>query len=256
MRLFRAISFLLCVAYALFSGCGKASSNKGNAIGVDESWFPLQMSGRENNVTGFSTDLLRDIGKMEKISLTKISVNWDDLVEGLHKGQYDAILGSIPIYVFNQKIYDFSELYLATGPVLVVLADSKIKSLKMLKDKEVAVLPDTKGAILLEKYPSIIIRTYDSVTKAFDDLIKGMVDGAIVDVLTAVSYCQDLYQGQLQVATEPLTNEGLRLITLHNQAQDLMEHFNHGLGKIKSSGTYEKLLVKWNLRERCSNKKD
>lgn len=250
MQLLFAIFCFLCT---LFAGCSTPSLKKEYRIGVDASWFPLSLSGRENNVTGFSTDLLFEIGKIEKISFTKITVNWDELVEGLHKHKYDAILSSIPPYVFNQTLYDFSELYLPTGPVLVVPKDSKIDTLKMLKGKQIAVLPDTKGAIILEKYPSIILRNYDFISKALDDTINGTVDGAIIDVLSAVSFCQDLYQGKLKIATDPLNNEGLRMIALHEKTGDLLLYFNRGLEKLKSSGVYQKLLAKWNLKEKCSD---
>ena len=123
--------FLLC---ALFYGCHSPSSSiHEKKIGVDPSWFPLAISGRENNVTGFSTDLLKEIGKIEKLHITKVTVNWDDLVEGLKKHKYEAILSSIPSYAFNKQIYDFSDLYLLTGPVLIVATDSTIDSLKKTK---------------------------------------------------------------------------------------------------------------------------
>lgn len=252
--MYRLVFIILYFCCIFFSGCQSPSSVKEKRIGIDSSWFPLSIPGREANVTGFSTELLKEIGKMEKISITKVTVNWDDLVEGLQKNKYDAILGSIPPYTFNLQVYDFSELYLNTGPVLMVAKDSKIDGLKKLKGKEIAVLPETKGTLLLEKYPGILIRPYDSIPKSFNDILNGTIDGAIVDILSAVAYCQDLYQGKLKIVTDPLNNEGLRLISLHDQSQDLILHFNRGMEKLKSSGAFDKLLIKWNLKEKCSEK--
>jgi polar amino acid transport system substrate-binding protein len=232
---------------SLLTGCNKEWNGKEKRVGIDPSWFPLSIAGREHSVAGFSTDLLKEIGKREKISITKVTVNWDDLVEGLQNHKYEAILSSMPPYVFNQKIFDFSELYLATGPVLIVPVGSAFDSLKKMKGKEVAVLPDTKGAILLEKYPDILIRTYDSIPKALNDVVSGALDGAIVDILSALAYCKDLYHDQLKIVTPPLTNEGLRMIALYGEESDLLKNFNRGLEKLKASGEYEKLLVKWNL---------
>jgi polar amino acid transport system substrate-binding protein len=104
----------------------------------------------------------------------------------------------------------------------------------------------------LEKYPGILIRTYDSIPKALNAILNGTIDGAIVDILSAVAYCQDLYQGKLKIVTDPLNNEGLRMLSLHDQSQDLILHFNRGIEKLKSSGAYDKLLVKWNLKEKCT----
>lgn len=243
----------LCLLCAFFCGCQSPSSIHEKKIGVDPSWFPLSIPGRENNVTGFSTELLKEIGKMEKLHIVKVTVNWDDLVDGLRNQKYEAILSSIPTYAFNKQTYDFSELYLLTGPVLIVSADSKIDSLKKTNGKEIAVLPETKGALLVEKFPGAIIRNYDSIPKALNDVVSGAVDGAIIDVLSAVAYCQDLYKGKIKVATDPLTEEGLRLLTLHGEDNSLIRQFNRGLEKLKSSGAYEKLLLKWNLQEKCES---
>lgn len=242
------MTILLVLLSAFLSCCTKKSKTPENRIGIDISWFPLSLEGRENQITGFSTELLKEIGKIEKIPMIKITVTWDNLIEGLQKHKYDAILSSIPPYVFNQKLYDFSELYLSTGPVLVVPLDSTITSLKQIKGTEIAVLPETRGALLLEKYPGVIIRTYDSIPKALNAMIQGTLDGAIVDVLSAVAYCRDLYQDQLHIITEPLNTEGLRMLVVHDQAPELLFHFNRGLEKLKSSGVYDKLLIKWGLK--------
>jgi polar amino acid transport system substrate-binding protein len=240
----RVIFLLFCV---WLSACSSGSSKMERRIGVDASWFPLGIAGRENNVTGFSTELLKEIGKVEKISITKVTVNWDNLIEGLQQHKYEAILSSIPPYTFNQQVYDFSELYLATGPVLVVPIKSAFESLGKLTGKEIGVVPDSKGAIVLEKYPAILIRSYDSVPQALNAIVHGALDGALVDALSAAAYCQDLYQNQLKIVTPPLTAEGLRLLTMHGQASDLLLYFNRGLDKLKASKTYDKLLAKWNL---------
>lgn len=242
----RLIFLLVCL---FLSACSSSGSKTERRIGVDPSWFPLFLAGRENSVTGFSTELLKEIGKIEKISITKVSVNSDNLVEGLQMGKYDAILSSIPPYVFNQQIYDFSELYLPTGPVLVMPINSEFDSFGKLSGKEIGIVPGTKGALLLEKYPAILIRAYDSIPKALNALVHGTIDGALIDVLSAVAYCQDLYQKELKIVTPPLTTEGLRLLTLHGKASDLLLHFNRGLNKLKTTHTYDKLLMKWNLKE-------
>jgi polar amino acid transport system substrate-binding protein len=247
--MFGKISSLLALCLFILSSCGGISKKKEFSIGVDPSWYPIPLTNRESSVTAFSTDLLSAIGKKENLALTKITVNWDDLLIGLQKGQYHAILSPIPPYTFNLTVFDFSDIFLPLGPVLVVPIQSPIHSLDMLDDKEIAVLTDTSGALILEKYPNILIRTYDSIPQAFLDIMNGTVDGAIVDVLSAVSYCQDLYQGILKIATPPLNDFGLRLITLHQQAPDLVSSFNSGLKELKASGEYDKLLQKWNLQE-------
>ena len=73
-----------------------------------------------------------------------------------------------------------------------------------------------------------------------------------MDILSAAAYCRDLYQGELMIVTPPQSDEGLRLVTKHNAATDLIKGFNKGLQKLKKNGSYEKLLDKWSLRESIS----
>ena len=236
-------AILCCITF----GCGGGSQKTTYQVGVDPSWYPLLLDGKERNMTGFSTELLQEIGKKEDVAFSKVSVSWDVLMEGLQKGQYVGILFSMQPYNFNQQTYDFSDLYLKTGPVLVVSTSFDYTSLDNLSGKEIAVMPDSGGTSILEKHPGILIRNYDSIAKALNDVSLGEIDGAIVDRLMAESYCQDLYQGKLKIVTAPLNDAGLRLITLHNKAPELIEAFNDGLEKLKSSKEYDDLLKKWSL---------
>jgi polar amino acid transport system substrate-binding protein len=240
-------SLLILTLFALLS-CSK-NSNNDRRVGVDTSWFPLEFGNRDNNVTAFSTELLTEIGKIEKISFVKLTVNWNDLMEGLQKDQYEAILSSMPPYIFNQALFDFSDIYLPLGPVLIVPMQSKINALHDLNGKEIAVISGSTGVLILEKSAGVLIRYYDSIPKALNDILAGTIDGAIVDLLSATAFCRDLYQGELKIVTRPLNDEGLRLITKHREAPDLIKGFNAGLAQMKKDGSYAKLLDKWGLQE-------
>jgi ABC-type amino acid transport substrate-binding protein len=50
------------------------------------------------------------------------------------------------------------------------------------------------------------------------------------------------------MVTQPLTNEGLRLVALKTpEGHALIEKFNTSLAKIKSTSTYDSILAKWEL---------
>jgi len=235
------VFFCLC----LLCACGGGKTSSGYVIGIDPSWYPLELMGKEAMVYAFSNDLLKEIARIKKISLSTINKNSDDLFTDLQKKQYDAVLSSIQPYLFYEKIYDFSDLYLATGPVLIVPSSSNLTSLDMMQGKEVAVIAGSTDELIIEKYPSILIRTYDSIPSALNDLSKGSLDGVICGILLAESYCKDLYAGILKIATPPLNNQGLRLITLHGMNEELVQFFNQGLQELKASGQYNVLLKKW-----------
>ena len=242
----RNFSFIILL---LLSACGGKSKSSAMRIGVDPAWTSLQLPEKQTNVTAFSNELLLEISRLEEIQIATVARSWDNLLSGLQDEEYEAVLSSLMPYNFNQKQYDFSDIYLMTGPVLVLPYTSKIHSLDKLDGKEIAVQKGSPYAAILEKHPKILIRIYDSLPQAFNDILTGTLDGAIVPILIAESYCQDLYSEQLKIATPPLNDEGLRLITLHDQATSLMEAFNRGLKKLKENGTYAALARKWGISE-------
>jgi len=244
----RHISSLLVLLLLILSACG-GGSMESRRVGVDSSWYPLDFGNETNNVNAFSTELLTTIGHLEKIPFVKIGVNWNDLMEGLQKDKYEAILSSMPPYIFNETQFDFSDVYLPLGPVLVVTESSKIDSIDNLSGKEIAVISGSTSALILEKSPGVLIRYYDSIPTALNDILTQTINGALIDVLHAVSYCRDLYKGQLKIVTRPLNNEGLRLVSKHNAAPALIKGFNEGLRKMKKNGSYNTLLKKWGMQE-------
>ena len=160
---------LSCVLLSLLCSCGDSPS-QACKVGLDPNWYPLQFGNRNNNVTAFSTELLGTIGQMEKIAFTRVSVNWDDLLQGLQNDEYKAILSSMPPYLFNQKLFSFSSIYLHLGPVLVVRASSTIDSIDTLEGKEIAVITGSSSDLLLEKSSGVLIRYYDSDAQALNAL--------------------------------------------------------------------------------------
>lgn len=236
---------LLC-ALAVCSCSGK-KNRSGYEIGIDASWNTLQVAGQEKNILAFSVELLVEIAKKEHLQLAISSANWNSLIQELNEKKYDAILASLPRYNFNLKAYSFSDPYLMTGPVLVVPANSPIKSAKELQGKVVGIVKSSSSALLLESASGITLRNYDSIADALANLADQQIEAAAVDAIVAQDYVRNFYPQTLKIIAPPLNDDGLRVITLHNAAPKLIHRFNQGLAAYKKSGEYDKLLQKWGL---------
>lgn len=241
-KLFVFFSFLL-----LF-GCGSNPSGSKYEIAIDPSWYPLNLGEREKSIVGFSTELLTEIANQEDLSFSLLQTNWDSLFEGLQKEKYDAILSSLYPYNFNENLYSFSAPFLKTGPVLVLPIDSSHKSLKDLSSKAIGALEGSPEILLLEKDPTLLIRTYENVPTTLNALVAGQIEAAILPILLAETYVENLYGKKLKIESKnPLTDEGLRLITLKGKKPKLIKQFNKALHHLEKNGEHEKLLSKWNL---------
>lgn len=237
---------LLCALLLLLTCCGK-SHKPTYRVGVDQLWYPLVIPGKELNVLGFSTDLLQEIAQLKNLQIVLVYMSWDNLLSGLTKGQYDAALSSLRPYNFNEKQYSFSDLYIMTGPVLVVPISSPASSLTELDGMEIGFPEGSQQDARLNKESSAIPRAYGSIPEALNSILIGALEGALVDYLAAWSYCRDLYHGQLKIVTSPLNDAGLRLITKYENTSDLMKAFNEGLKELKKNGRYNALAAKWSL---------
>ena len=235
----------LALLVALF-GCGKSNSHT-YTVGVDPSWYPLELLGQESNVLAFSIELLVEIAKKEKLALAIMPSNYDDLRDQLDKSQVSAILSSMRPYTFFEKIYTFGPLYLQTGPVIVVPLNSKIKSESDLKMKEVGVVQGSSATLILQKVPGLILHSFGSLPQTIQAVRVQEVQAGALPILVAQRFVTDIYSDALKIVTPPLDEEGLRLITLHNKEEKLQERFEKGLAALKKSKDYDRLLAKWGL---------
>ncbi len=239
--------FLLFFILMVAVSCGTVSRGKTYTIAIDPSWYPLNLQGKGPNVYAFSSELLRAISEKEGVFFEKIRMDWDNLTLGLEKGDYDGMLSSITPRGFLKKTYTFSDPFLQTGPVLVVREDEKVHSAIELAGKEIAVDSLANEALLIEKFPGVIVQYYDVIPEGLDEVLSGQLDGALINYLQATSYIRDLYQGKVKIATSPLNDAGLRLITLDGGNTELVDIFNQGLDKLRDDGTLDGLLTKWEL---------
>lgn len=245
-RFFLSYFLFLFSCILCLTSCGD-KKNDVYEIALDPLWYPLDFQDKDNNVLGFSTELLRIISKEEQILFSLLYGNWDSLLPGLNSNNYQAVLSSLYPYNFNLQQYDFSNLYLPTGPVLVLPVQSPYHSLKEIQGKQIAALSNSSSILILESNPKITISACDSVGDIINQLQSGQVVGALLPLLTARSYTTGAFQSQFTIASPPLNNEGLRLITKKSKNPLLIKKFNKGLDKMKKDGRYDALLADWKL---------
>ncbi len=235
---------ILIIFPILFTSC--SSQKKTYTIGLDPSFFPLDLMGKQTNLLAFSNELLYEISKIEGVNLKRVNMSWDNLLSGLDKKKYDSILSSMHPYIYILNKYHFSNLLLHTGPVLVSKLGSSTHLFDGMKGKEVAVSSSEDEALLIKLYPQVIIHSYHSIPIALNALLNETIDAIMMNYILALNFSQDLYAKEIKILTPPLNDMGLRLIT-RNGDQELIKIFNRGLKKLHDQGIYIKLLKKWSL---------
>ncbi|MCI5051511.1 MAG: transporter substrate-binding domain-containing protein [Simkaniaceae bacterium] len=244
MRIKNPLVFCTVILLLAF-GC--SGSKKQYRVGVDPSWFPLDLEKKELNVLGFVDDMLQQMTKEGSVAYEKVPLSWDDLIFSLNSDKCDAIFSSMQPMVSNEKKYSFSDIMLETGPVLVVAKSSRVNSLSDLSNASVAVEAHSRSSNLLDRYPDLIPQNYTSIPSALDRVVDGTYQAAIVPRVLAVNYINDLYKSELKIAGRPILQEGIRLVTLKNAHPRLIKSFNKSLKQMKRSGEYQHLVAKWGV---------
>lgn len=236
------------VCWGMLKGCSRAHMRTVvYTVGIDRSWYPLLLYGKEKNLLAFTDELLEAVSAESGIRFDLIETGTANLVENLDSGIYDAVVSSKPPTHQNMVKYNFSDPIYLVGPVLVVRTDSTIRSLDQLGGRFLGI---RRGFSLAfdKPLPHANIISYDNMTVALSDLEDNKIDALIMDSLFAYVQIQGIYTGKIKIVTGPLSQEGLRLMTLYNsREEEMLQAFNQTLKVLHENGQYHQLLQRWGL---------
>ncbi len=241
---------LLCLAF--LAACSSNSNSHSFRIGVDKSFFPIDSMGQEKNMFGFTQDVLAEVAAKHDLNIVYVPINWDNVISSIKDKKTDAVVSTLRPYVFYKKDFDFSSLFLPTGPVLITTEKASYKKIEDFSGKILGIITGSGDELLIETHSGVIIHTFDTINNLLNALIKGDVDGILLDTLLANAYCRDLYQGKIKVVSSPLTDEGLRLMSMKDEHKTFIEEFNNTLEELEHSKNYQGLLAKWQLNMPCN----
>lgn len=246
ISLLKILPLFFLLLFLASCGCGGGKSRY-LRVGIDPTWYPNDFGSQQPYINGFIEDLLLEIAGYTGIEFEKITANSGSLFEGIERDQYDVILSSFPPYAYNQAKYDFSQSFLDLGPVLVVSQEAKYTELSELENRAVGIVSGNPAVFILEKEPSILIRRYNSVPSLLNALANGEIEAAVNDSIPTLDYVQDLYRGRLKIAGEPLTKNGLRMITSKDRFPYVLKKFDASLDHLRKKKRLSSLLQKWQL---------
>ncbi len=239
------ISILIFLTSLCFTGC--RSQKPIYRVGMDPYFYPVVMHKRATMLSGFSLELLEEIGRIENVRFVPVQMSWNNLLYGLNKKTYQAALSVLQPYIFNEKKYVFSDAYFSIGLILIVQQNSKIFSLEDLNNKEIIIPRSPDLLQILEEYPDVFRTFYRSPEDGFNLLIQGKTTGAIIENYIASGFLQEPYPGKVTALPPLITNKGMYLVTTSGKDEEIIKLFNSGLEKLKTQGKYDALIKKWNL---------
>lgn len=177
-------------------------------VGNDSSYPPFGFIDTTTNeaigvekemATAIAAKLSEKLGK--EIKLDFQSMEFSAVLSSLSTGKIDLICSCLTVTDERKKVMDFSDPYLQTQDVCLILAKNKdqYQSLADFKDKKLAANTGSSQEVRANSISSTVTST-PTVSDAILQLQAGKVDAIVVDNITAERYSvgsDDLYSFEL-----------------------------------------------------------
>lgn len=250
-RYFFSVLLLVLLVWGGVRACTGPKQNndkKAYRIAFERIDKTVYISGDEARLQAFEKEIIRVIAKQQGFRIKMSMVSSDFALIGLESGKYDAVVTLLLPTENYVKEYLFSDPIYRLGAVLIVRSDSTATSLEQMEGKIVGIPRDVSTFFDVGTYRHLNVYSYDDGLDALNDLLINKIDGVIMNAWSAYVFAQGLYKGKIKVATNPFTQEGIRMVTLlHSRFAKNIPKFNQGLETLKQNGTYQDLLNKWGL---------
>ena len=232
-----ALVLVLCLYLAAFAkGPSLADVKKAGKLVVATSPdFPPFESLEDNKVVGIEVDILNLIAKELGVELEIVQMDFDSVLTAIQSAKYDCGMSGITANEERKKNMLFTDPYYNAAQVIVVKADSTIKSKADLKDKTVSVQTGTTAETGCQD-EGIAVQAFAANADAKAALTTGKVDAWVVDNLTAV---QMVTEGDgLTILEEKMTEEPYAFAFAFG-SEDLVAEINKIQAKMIEDGTIQ-----------------
>ena len=245
--------FILTIAIVMFLGGAvyaqnsweKIKKNNEIKVGLCAAYPPFE-SRNENTgkLEGFDIDLANALANELNIEANIIDAEWQALLGGLIKGDYDILITCMSKKEASVKNVNMSDVYYQlTNNIVVKESENNIKSSADLKNKVVGVQLGSGSEQVVDKLSGLKkVRRYNYNNEAFIDLKNGRIDAVVVGYAYAVNQLPN-YDG-LKIVEKPLKSADIVMV-MKNGNDLLTKKINRALATLKEDGTYDQLVNKW-----------
>ena len=257
MKASKLVAAVMAVAMAAipFAGCAKAEApaaeggetTKQFVVGFDAEFPPMGFQDNNGDYVGFDLDLAKEVADRLGYEFVAKPISWDAKDQELESGNIDCIWNGFTISGREDK-YTWTDAYMENNQVVVVNADSDIKSLADLAGKKVAVQKDSSGLAALEENSALtdtfgeLVKT-DSYLTALMDLESGGVDAIVMDEIVARYEIQTSGKNMV-VLDEAIASEEYGVGFLLGNTE-LRDEVQAALEEMAKDGTLAEISNKW-----------
>lgn len=203
-----------------------------------------------NKITGFEYDIAEVIAQRLGKQLQFFPNDWEMLVPGLQRKQYDILLNAIEYNTWqmltNKADVVLSIPYYVTHLQLVVMKNnSYMQYFSDCEGKKIGILKQSWHAEkALKRFDSTQIVIYDDEVKAYADLKNKRLDGVLLDY--PESYYYAAVDKDVRLVEEPISRLEYAVMVRASDTA-LLKAINEIIEQAKKDGTFRKILENWGL---------
>jgi len=227
-------------------------------LGVREATYPYGFLDEKNNYVGFSTDIAmkiydrikKELG--QEIKLNYIVVTGRTRIPLLLNKRIDLEAGATVITKDREKVVDFSVPFFTSGTMVVVAADSPIRSLEDLAGKRVGI---PSGGLEEAMYralnnagrfkPEVKTIGFEDHPEGFQALITGAIDAYSSDGPILYATRQKAKDPKKWRIFDPKVNTFLQAFPMRQQSSNFRYLVDISIVELFESGEWDKLFQKY-----------
>ena len=244
MRSFKSV-VVAVAGFGLWGGVVQAAPLR-MAIEGDGAYAPFSFFKPDKTLTGFDIEIADALCKHIPEGCEMIPVNFEEIVDGLAAGKYDASISSMGLTDERAAKILFGPTYYRSHTIFVGRADritdTSPEALKGLR------LASAQGTIqqkyLADTYPKSVILEGKDLNDAYDKLVAGSVDLVLADSIVQLDFLQSKRGADFGYVGEPLKADVLNsaaYVTFHKGLEAKSDEFAEALKHIRLDGTYDRI---------------
>jgi polar amino acid transport system substrate-binding protein len=214
-------------------------------VGFCAQYPPFEFKSETGELQGFDVDLANAIGRELGINVTFKDGEWQGLIAGMKKGDYDVLITCMGKTAKRMEMVNFSDEYVSLTEVLVVRKeDDSIHGKADLKEKVVGAQMASSSERTLDGMADQVgeIKRFNYTTEAFLDLKFKRIDALVSGLAYAV--VQIKKDPSFKIVGDPLSATPIG-IALPKGADALTAQIDTALARIKADGTHTEIYDRW-----------
>lgn len=247
------IALLIVLVFAIMSTASKASAPGKNTllVGVNTPFPPFEIQ-NGGEVVGLDIDLMKEVAKALGRKLVIKDFNeFDALLPALENGTLGVVISAVTIREDRDEVVDFSEPYFEASQAvlkkgsnsLVYSGDPNVFTGVRVGYQKGTTSESWAENNLKEKVGVAALTPFGDMALGLELLQLGSMDVMILDEPAARSFVK--MRGGLALAGTMETGEKYGIVVANGDPHKFLPTINKTIKRMKESGEYDKLVVRW-----------